>query len=181
MFGLFNKKDKGISVIDKIWMSDQAKLNACLQMQMERSDVMFVAWFEETKSKSQHYFREHQIDAEVYLADHLNMVHESKELIFLEHHPLRAEEEKKAVSLGRDSITVLSLLTEPIFQLFGSERIIEMMRKMGMQEDEMIEHEMVSRSIKQAQDKIASRISVNASAKSQGDWFSMTGVGTKSL
>ena len=181
MFGLFGKKNKGLNVIDKIWMTEKAKFEACLEMKRSNPDVMFVAWFEDMRSKLQAFLLANNLDEQVYLADRLATVQESKDLIFVEHHPLAPEEQRKATELGRDQITVLSSMSEPIFQLFGADRIIETMKKMGMAENEMIEHSMVSDSIKRAQENIASKSLINPSARSQGDWLSCAGIQQQSL
>lgn len=181
MFGLFGKKNKGLNVIDKIWMTEKAKFNACLDMKKSNPDIVFVAWFEEMRSKLEAFFLENNLEEQIYLADRMSTVQESKDLIFVEHHPLAAEEQRKATELGRDQITILSSMSEPIFQLFGADRIIEMMQKMGMAENEMIEHSLVSDSIKRAQQNIASKSLINTSARSQGDWLSSAGIQNQSL
>lgn len=176
MFGLFSKKDKGVKVVDKIWISDEAKFRACLEFIKNDRHIVFVAWFEETRSALQAYFKENNVEDQVYLADYLNVAQANKELLFVEHHPLASEEQRKAKELGKDEITVLSSLSEPIFQLFGGERIVEMMHKMGIKDDEMIEHNMISNSIKNAQEKIASKALISGSARSQANWLSNAGL-----
>ncbi|WP_316803072.1 hypothetical protein [Pedobacter nototheniae] len=176
MFGLFSKKNKGIKVVDKIWISDEAKFGACLEFNRSNPNVTFVAWFEETRSKLQAYFHENNLEEKVYLADYLNTAQANKELVFVEHHPLASEEQRKATEFGKDEITVLSSLSEPIFQLFGGGRIVDLMRKMGVKEDEMIEHTMISNSIKSAQEKIASKTLISGSARSQADWLLNAGL-----
>jgi preprotein translocase subunit SecA len=43
---------------------------------------------------------------------------------------------------------------------------------MGMKEDEAIEHALITSSIKNAQEKINSKVSFDQTAHSQADWFS---------
>ena len=43
MFGLFKKKDPQVKVIDKVWMSRVAKVNACRQMFEVNSSIVMVA------------------------------------------------------------------------------------------------------------------------------------------
>lgn len=176
MFGLFGKKKKGLIVHDKIWATDKAKFTTCLASGKSDPKVLFVAWFEETRNNLQAYFRENNFDSEVYLADRLGLMQQDRNFIFVEHHPLQTEEQRVAAHFGKEEITVFSSLAEPIFQLFGSDRIVDMMKKMGMKEDEMIEHQMISNSIIRAQEKIASESSLNISAKSQGEWLVNAGV-----
>lgn len=176
MFGLFSKKKKQLIVHDKIWATDKAKFEACMELGKSDPNILFVAWFEETRNSLQLYLEENNLEKEVYLADRLGLMQEDKNFIFVEHHPLQAEEERLATRFGKKEITVLSSLAEPIFELFGSARIIDLLKSMGMKEDEMIEHEMVSKSIGKAQGKIAAKSTINVSAKSQGEWLMNAGV-----
>ncbi len=180
MFGLFSKKEKGLKVIDWVWISDDAKFKACAAFKKDNPDVLFVAWFDDTLAKAQRYFKENNIDDKVYLANELTYTWANQTLIFLEHHPLIAEEEKKVAELGKTEITVCSSLTEPIFQSYGGDRIIALMQKMGMKDDEMISHSMVSDSIKRAQQSIAENLINPGSSRSQEDWLSNAGKNQKS-
>lgn len=172
MFGLFSKKNKGLVVHDKVWKSDKAKFDACIEWEKTDPNVLFVAWFDETKNKLQAHFEEKNLIEEVYLADKLGLMQQDKNFIFIEHHPLQAEEQRIATHFGKKEITVFSSLEEPIFQLFGSNRIIGMLENLGMKDDEMIEHSFITKSIIKAQEKIAANSTVNVSAKSQQEWFS---------
>ncbi len=176
IFGFFGKKETGLKVIDQVWMSDNAKFKACAAYKKNHPDVLFVAWFEDTLDKAQHYFKENNINEKLYLASELTYTWTNQTVIFLEHHPLRTEEEKKAAELGQTEITVCSSLTEPIFQSYGGDRIIAVMQKMGMAEDEMISHSMVSDSIKRAQQSIAEKLTIPGSARSQADWLLNAGM-----
>ena len=177
MFGLFSKKNQGVTIHDHIWMSEEAKFRACLEMNRANSSIVFVAWFEETRSVLENFFQKNNVAKQVYLAERLNVSFANKELIYVEHHPLSSEEQNKAIELGKNEITVLSALSEPLFQLFNSDRIIEMIKKMGMNEDEMIEHEMISTSVRRAQEQITKKAHFSGSARSQADWLLNAGIG----
>ncbi|MFC3563104.1 hypothetical protein [Pedobacter jamesrossensis] len=181
MFGLFGKKSKKITIADKIWISEHAKFNACVELIRSNPNVVFVAWFEMTKQSLQTYLQENHFQERVYLADHLNVNQKGKELIFIEHHPLQLEEQKKAVELDLSDITVYSSLSEPFFELFNGEKIINLMRKMGVEEFEMLENSMITNSIKKAQKKIASKVILNIPARSQRDWLINAGINNKSF
>ena len=45
------------------------------------------------------------------------------------------------------------------------------MKQMGIQEDELIEHPLISKSIRNAQDKIAQQVNLEQSAQSQKEWI----------
>ena len=177
MFGLFSKKNKGVTIHDNIWISEEAKFRACLEMNKANPTTVFVAWFEETKSALEIFFQRNSVAKQVYLADRLNAGFADKELIFVEHHPLSSEEQRIATELGKNEIVVLSALSEPLFQLFNSDRIIEMIKKMGINEDEMLEHEMISTSLRRAQEQISKKTIISGSARSQADWLLNAGIG----
>jgi preprotein translocase subunit SecA len=68
---------------------------------------------------------------------------------------------------------VLSSLDEPLFQKFGGEKMIELMKQLGIKEDEVIGHSMTTKSIHRAQEKIAKHTQGDAGASSQEEWFSI--------
>jgi preprotein translocase subunit SecA len=45
------------------------------------------------------------------------------------------------------------------------------MKQLGLKEDEMIEHSMVSSAMKRAQAKIGKKITIEKRARSQQEWF----------
>ena len=181
MFGLFGKKEKGLKVNDRVWITEKAKFNACIALKKENPNVVFVAWFEETKNNLNAFFQQNNMDEKVYLADRLSTTQQNNELIFVEHHPLQAEEKKIADEMAKTELTFYSSLSEPIFQLFGGDKIVDIMVKMGMREDEMIEHNMITSSIKRAQDKMASKSIFNVSGRSQGEWLLNAGLNKQAL
>lgn len=177
MFGLFRKRNKGVTVYDNIWISEEAKFRACLEMNKANPTIVFIAWFEETRIALENFFQKNSVVKQVHLADRLNAGFADKELIFVEHHPLSSEEQRIATELGKNEITVLSALSEPLFQLFNSDKIIEMMKNMGINEDEKLENEMISNSVRRAQEEIAKKTIISGSARSQADWMLNAGIG----
>lgn len=171
MFGLFKSKESQVKVIDKVWMSTQAKVQACVQMAVISPTTIFIAWFEETR---QRFHAALPTSSQVLLArdvtydavrDHM--------VVFLEHHPLSAEEQSVFKRLYLKEAPVLCALDEPFFMKFGGERLTEVMKKIGMKEDEVIGHAMITKSIRRAQEKIASSKYANVSASSMSEWFAL--------
>lgn len=175
MFGLFSKNEKGLVVHDKIWLSELAKFKALLILKHQNPAVIFVAWFDETKHNLELFFKDNHLEEEVFLAERLSLRHQDKELVFVEHHPLRAEEQRIANQHSTKEMTVYSSISEPIFQLFGGGKIVDLMNKIGMKDEEMIEHDMISKSILRAQDKIAEKTTQSVAAQSQGEWLQNAG------
>ncbi|MBK7653209.1 MAG: hypothetical protein IPJ20_24235 [Flammeovirgaceae bacterium] len=94
---------------------------------------------------------------------------------FVGHYPLPAKEnsliQKLDTTFPQCPITFCSSLDDPCFEAFGSKNIIGMMEKMGMKEDEVIEHAMVSAAMKRAREKVAESITKEISAHSEAEWF----------
>ncbi len=172
MFGLFKPKEPSVKVNDKIWINLPAKQEVCKQMLQANSACLFVAWFEE----SFHQFRSALSLPEnsVYLTLAQNITKSNivnRMLIFVEHYPLRKMEQHLFLQLNLQEAVVLSSLDEPLFQKFGGGKLVELMKRMGMKEDEMIDSTMVTKSIQRAQEKIEETVSTDRKATSQQEWF----------
>lgn len=181
MFGLFKKifststAENGKSVVckDYIYMSETAKFEALSQLSFdENSNTIIVTWFDDTNERLQAFFNKKSCSLDVVSHKSIRSTDaNSKQLVFAEHHPLFSKEQELYSRLGLSNPLVFSSLDEPLFSHFGSERIIELMKKMGMKEDEMIQHTLVSSSIKNAQAKIAKKVDYEQPANSQKSWF----------
>jgi hypothetical protein len=171
MFNLFGKSSKGPKVIDKVWLSKKGKWKACVQMVEIDPSVLLVAWFEET-------FREIEnnpsLAQNIIKAEHLSYDKVvGRMVVFAEHYPLPSVEQDLYTKLQLEEVPVLSCLEEPLFMAFGGERIVEAMKNLGLNEDEVIGHSMVTRSISRAQEKIAAQSGTDYPATSAKEWFTL--------
>lgn len=167
MFSLFGKKDPYV-VIDKVWMSSTAKWNACRQMHATQPHCLFVAWFEETRKAVE------ALGLPVVMAPQLlERSHTEYLIIFAEHHPMKSYETSLFSKINLKEIPVVSALDEPLFKFFGGDRTIEVMKKLGMKEDEMVGHAMITSAIKNAQKKIEAGVRMERMAHSQEEWFAL--------
>jgi hypothetical protein len=178
MFGLFKKKDKGVPVTDHIWMTEQAKWQACLDFYLQNKQTVFVAWFEESRNKLKAFFAAKGVtDTVVYDAGFYNtMPANNDQVIFVEHFPLQETEQQKFRDLALQKAVVYTSLDEALFGAFGGEKIVQLMLKMGMKENEAIQHSMVTAAIKRAQEKLAAKAIISGSSKSQRDWLQSAGI-----
>jgi hypothetical protein len=168
MFGLFKKKDPQVKVVDQIWITRAAKLDACRKMYQHNPAIVFIAWFEET----QHELQAMLPSSTVLLARNTSVdAVREKMIVFVEHHLSIAEEQAVFKRLYLKEANVLSGLDEALFMKFNGEKTIELMRRMGTKEDEVISHSMISSSIRRAQQKIAKSTNSNFPATSQAKWF----------
>lgn len=170
MFGLF-RKDDSVKVIDRVWLSGPAKWNACEAMLKTNPDCLFVAWFEDTSMQLKNLLGN---EAPVFLASQVIYSHvNGKLMVMAEHYPLAQTEQDFFKRLQLIEVPVLSALDEPLFMQFGGERTVELMKKLGMGEDEILGHDMISSSIRRAQQKISRSVKVEQKASSQEKWFAL--------
>lgn len=156
--GLFGKKeseDKDHLFKDRAYMTTEAKMKACAAIAKEEGDIIFIAWFADTAKQFKKYFLANGLNENrITEAEYLN----ASELIshtpvFLEHYPLHNKELDLVAKWNIKSILVYSAMDEPLFKHFGSEKLIPLMKMMGMKENDVIEHTMVSKSIISGQKK----------------------------
>lgn len=175
MFGLFRKKGSpgSVTVTDKVVINEEAKLAALLEAWNKSANTVIVCWFEESLDKIAAYMNEKSaVPVPVLLVrDALTAQRGGREPIFAEHYPLRSKEEEAYQSMHLEKVVVYSSLREPLFRQFGGDRIIHVMQQLGMKETEVIEHSMISSSIKKAQEKIEQKTQLDQSARSQEEWI----------
>lgn len=171
MFSFFKPKEPSVKIIDKVWMSKQAKWNACKGMKALNPNCVFIAWFDETKKELSEVLGN---DAQIYLADQVDAFKvANKMVVFAEHYPLPQPEQQLFESLQLKEVPIVSSLDEPLFMHFGGERTIELMKKLGLQENEPVGHSMITASIKNAQSKLEKHVSVERKVASAKEWFSL--------
>lgn len=174
MFGLFKSKSEGVQVRDKIWMSKRVKLNACSEMLRLNSGCLFVVWFKDSFKELEAHLALKDPLQNVVMVDDLSIDKiQNRMLVFVEHYPLSHVEQSLFNRLQLKEVPVLFSLDEPFFAKFGGEKTIELMRKLGLKEDEVVAHSMVSKSIRNAQEKIEKKVRTEKAASSQQEWFSL--------
>lgn len=174
MFGplkaLFKSSDSGVRIFDKVWMSEDAKVKACVALAAANRNCVFICWFQATYDKLKNYLNEESL----LLASHASSASfQDKMIVFAEHHPLSRKELALFKSLNLKEAPVLSSLDEPFFMRFGGERTLELMKRLGMQEGEVIGSGMITKAIHNAQQKIEKQVSVEREAQSQQEWLTL--------
>lgn len=172
MFGFLKKKKTSFPAIDKIWMNADAKYRAMVSLTNADPNVVFIHWFEESFNRLQTYLGTNNGSPFLYMVrEAIHAPLAGKRLIFAEHHPLIEKEKQVFENLKIDKAEIWSSLDEPLLKKFGGERLVGMMERMGMKTDEIIEHPLISTSIRKAQQKIAKKLVVEHHASSQEEWF----------
>jgi len=176
LFNLFGKKEDTCGdpvFIDRAYVSTTAKMNACAALAKKDPKHIFICWFADTAAGFKAFFRQQGLDEHLVTETHFLHVSKLKDKIpvFVEHYPLHAKEIELIQNWDAKPIIVFSALDEPLFRHFGSDKLIPLMKMMGMKEDEVIEHSMVTKSIIKGQEKIAEQVSFEQTAGSQGEWM----------
>lgn len=173
MFGLFKKKEERIKITEKIVIAEEAKFKAMQAYWETNPNTVFVFWFDESLRQAETYFSSNNSTTIPLLTAREANSHSmaGQTPVFGEHYPLLSKETAFFEKLGLQSVIIFSALTEPLFKHFGADKIINVMKQLGMKEDEVIEHNMITKSIRNAQEKIEKKVMVEQSAHSQQDWM----------
>ncbi len=96
--------------------------------------------------------------------------------IFLaERYPLSKKETDLIQQLRQSGISHpvygFCALDDEIIMRFGGERVIKLMQNMGMSETEVIRHDMITTSIRNAQNKTLKKVNYEQQAKSPEEWY----------
>lgn len=171
MFKLFNK-DKKPEVIDRVFMHKQNKWSYCKRVLSENPKTTFIGWFDETIEEFENYLSPANLSCSILKARTTSRSQiEGSDIIFMEHYPMKSKEQQFLEALGIKEVIFLTALDEPLLKPFGGEKLIGIMEKMGLKEDEAIEHKMITQSIATAQEKIESKVSIEHSARSAAEWM----------
>jgi len=157
-------------------MSEAAKLNAIYETWKKNPDTIFIFWFDESLDKANALFQNESNTGSTFMtAREASAAHLSgKTVVFAEHYPLLEKETALFEKLHLTEVSVWSGLDEPLFKRFGADKVIGMMKALGMKEQDAVEHNMITKSIHNAQEKIAAKVTIDQSARSQEEWMMKT-------
>ncbi|MEO5562997.1 MAG: hypothetical protein ABIR18_06165, partial [Chitinophagaceae bacterium] len=169
----FKSKEAGPKIIDTIWMTRAAKWNGIIQSWKKDPSIIILCWFDGTLQELQSIFsKETTADVSLLIASH---VHTSqlagKKVIAAEHYPLRKKEQELYQKLDLPEVIIHSALDEPLFDRFGGSKIVQMMKQLGMKEQDSVQHKMITQSIVNAQEKIEKKLGTEHLANSQEEWM----------
>lgn len=104
-------------------------------------------------------------------APHLN----AEQVISMEIHPIYSINRKLIDFFKETTVEKVVFyvgLDEPLIKLFGADRIIELLKRIGTNDDEPLSHEMIDKSIERAQKKLENRQFDHVDiTSSQEDWM----------
>jgi hypothetical protein len=172
--GLFNvfKGSKYSPRTDLIWQNQQAKAQGCVNFLSKNKVDICVAWFEETQKMYQTILgRVMPRHPEIVLAKTLFPYSlDNKNVLFLEHYPLFSKEENLVGKAKPVKVWFVTSLDDALLSVFSG-NVVQLMQRLGMKEDECIEHKMIGKSIINAQKRIEKESWTDFSAKSGDEWM----------
>jgi preprotein translocase subunit SecA len=97
------------------------------------------------------------------------------QILVAEHHPLRSRDEQvlqaAEAMAGEGELTFHISLDDPLLTNFGVRSLQDFGRRLGIDEDSFLSNPMITRSIRQAQDKTEKKVPRDLPAVSIEDWF----------
>jgi hypothetical protein len=166
----FSKNKNQVKARDVIWVNSESKWRGIEYLWNKNPESIFVFWFDETMDEAKTKLGNDKIG--LVLARELDHHHiNGKTVIFAEHYPLQKKEQEFFQQLQLKEVKILSALDEPLFKRFGADKIVGMLKSMGMSEHAPIENQMISNAIKNAQEKLEKQVSIEHSAISQQKWL----------
>jgi preprotein translocase subunit SecA len=96
-------------------------------------------------------------------------------VLVAEHHPLASKDSAVLDAAARvpcrSKIIFHTALTDALLMHLGGERLRELMKRLGHEDDEFISHPLVSGAIRKAQEKIGKQVAGELPTRSAEEWF----------
>ncbi len=161
-----------VSRTDLVWQNMEAKRKGCLDFLKNNKFDLCIAWFEETLDLFKHFLNEENgLNIEIVLGKSLFPYSlEKKTVLFLEHYPLFSKEQNILSSKSIQRVCFMNSLDDAVLKIFGG-NISQMMKTMGMSENECLEHKLISKSIIRAQKKLEKIVHRDYPSKSGDEWM----------
>jgi len=166
-----SKKEQSIPVKNKVLFNKAAKWQVCKELFESNPETLFVAWFEDSAAELKAVLKGETENA-VLLASRPGFhLRPGAKLIFVERYPLKNREQEFFKTMRLSEVTCYCSLDDALMEYFGSKKIISLMEKLGMKENEIIESSMIDNSLERAQEELNKKILVERTAGSQKEWM----------
>lgn len=170
---MFFSKNKGPKVHDVVFMNEQACMAAVTKWLQEHQNGEVAVWFREDLEKLRHLLGDIG-EGRTVLAGRLSFSHTAgRDKLFIGHYPLRSVESALYNEQDIKEALVYSHLDMPILAWFGAGRIKELMIKIGIKQEEAIEHPMITKAISNALNKISKKMASDMPASSEAEWMQL--------
>jgi hypothetical protein len=184
MFNFGKKASRGIKVRDLVWLSQASAEKALVREAFTRaqggSSPLILTFFDST-------FQRFRVAGEVEGVQVLLVPPGPAEIrlprvtapviLFAERYPLAAEDQRALAAIESTfpeaaEAVFYSSLESPVLRAFGGEKVQGLLTTLGLNEGECIEHPLVSRALRRAQDDLAKKAGVEIRCASAEEWLS---------
>ncbi|MES2591637.1 MAG: hypothetical protein V4608_07120 [Bacteroidota bacterium] len=173
MFDFFKRKPKLVDYEDIVWITEPEKQQGVLEIIKKNPDVLILSWFSETQESFKSYLTKNHLSNSVNLIKPGigNTTHSV--ILFLEHYPILSTEQELLKQFSTQKIIFATALSDPLIMEFGGEGLVKLTKMLDLKEGESIQHKMISKSIRGAQEKVEQKTGNTLSyyAKSSNEWF----------
>ena len=142
-----------------VWVTLADKWNGVADLLQSEPNQRLLAWSSQTVAAWQAFADKYE--APLPPAEPMGRLMpgrlEGDQLLLLEHHLYFNEEDQFFREARASRVWIASSLEDIVMAPFGSDRIKQLMQKMGVVEGEIIEHQMITSSIRRAQEKLEQR------------------------
>ena len=204
MFGLFKTKGKSPELEYHVYKSQIALyrqlINELIKGSNSKGKILLIYHFDATGDALEKLLNSAQIsftklrslgstDSKITLASakefkKYSVLKNYSSILFSEIHPMAGVDVDYYQSIESQNnlaeVVFYASMDNLILAQFGAERIIGLMVKMGMEENEKIEHKMITKSIFKAQEKIKKSIVHEKEAESVLEWMELNIHGMRS-
>ena len=162
-------------VKDLVFATDSEREKYLLEIS-KMHDTNIIAWFESDLNYLNRLFGSNWNHSTVKVYLHTSLaaseINPDIPMVLWGRHPLASVEDKLLAALPKVSVLVgMTSLDDALIQHFGGDKVKSLIGKMGHKEGEIIEHSMISASIRNAQQNLDKKVENPISANSASDWF----------
>jgi preprotein translocase subunit SecA len=156
----FSKKKKGPKVRYIVYLSKVMKYKMLLEhLEKSNDTIELIYFFDQTKDEMEKLLKAKGLTNYSLILDKEVGTTSIGNKMIIDVHPIRSVNQKLIDRFDNTSDLEFWIgLDESIMKMFGQEKLPSLMLKMGMKEDEAIEHKMVSTAIERAQENLESKI-----------------------
>lgn len=170
------KKEIATPVVkDLVFATDPEREKYLLEIS-KMHDTNIIAWFENDLKHLKGLFGDNwnHSSVKVYLHSSITVgeINPDIPMVLWGRHPRASVEDKTLAGLPAVSLLIgMTSLDDALIQHFGGDKIKSLMGKLGHKEGEIIEHRMISVSIRKAQEDLDKKVENPISANSASEWF----------
>lgn len=197
----FLKKSTQFSHVDKVWKTRQASLRGMITESMKvvakAGKPIIISWFEDRHQSLMNFLTHHKVphivmdeyfemneDTSIYILQaglvaaslHADSLKGRQKTILADgHYPLVEYQNKIVERLGtgesKTPVLYCISLEDPLLKSLGSENIIPLLEKLGLDENECLDHPMIQKAIDRALEKISNVVISEARTNNESEWF----------